>query len=284
MASPTPARGEVFLVGAGPGDPELLTLRAARIMQAVDVVLYDRLVAPEILDLVTPDAERIAVGKSAGHHSLSQSALCARLVELAQAGQRVLRLKGGDPFIYGRGGEEAAELAAAGVPFQVVPGITAAQGCAAYAGIPLTHRDHAHSCRFLTGHPADGETETDWAELARPGQTLVFYMALGRLPDLCTRLRHHGLPAHHPAAVVEQGTTRAQRVITGSLETLPRQVAAAGVRAPALLIVGETVRLHNELNWFQAVETPGTPVFHELSARSDAGPGARPVRQAGGSA
>jgi uroporphyrin-III C-methyltransferase/precorrin-2 dehydrogenase/sirohydrochlorin ferrochelatase len=249
-------RGEVALVGAGPGDPGLLTLRALRVMQNADVVLYDRLVSAQVLELVRRDAEQIDVGKAAGDAPIPQERINALLIEFARAGKRVVRLKGGDPFIFGRGGEELEALAAAGVRYEVVPGITAAIGCAAYAGIPLTHRDHAQSLTFVTGHSKAPDSEDiDWSQLAKGGRTVVVYMGLHSLDAIIARLVERGAAAATSAAVIEQGTQEAQRVVTGTLADLQARVCAAGIKSPALLIVGEVTRLHETLRWFNSSAT-----------------------------
>ncbi|MGC3871898.1 uroporphyrinogen-III C-methyltransferase [Halomonas sp. GXIMD04776] len=243
-------RGQVCLVGAGPGDPDLLTLKALKRLQVADTILHDRLVSEEILALANPRAQRLYVGKARSQHSLPQESINQALVDWARQGKRVVRLKGGDPFIFGRGGEELETLAHAQVAFEVVPGVTAASGCAAYAGIPLTHRDHAQSVRFVTGHLSNGSCNLDWETLARPGQTLVFYMGLGSLDEIRRGLQAHGLFGDTPLALIEQGTTARQKVHVGTLATLPSSLERDQVRPPTLIIVGSVVSLQARLAWF----------------------------------
>jgi uroporphyrin-III C-methyltransferase / precorrin-2 dehydrogenase / sirohydrochlorin ferrochelatase len=258
---PAPS-GMVSLVGAGPGNPELLTLRALRAMQTANVVLYDNLVAPVILDLVRRDAERLYVGKEQNNHSLSQGEINSHMVRLAREGKRVVRLKGGDPFIFGRGGEEIEALASQGIAFEVVPGVTAAAGAASYAGIPLTHRDHAHACIFATGHLKNGAAQLDWPALVRPRQTVAIYMGLHALEEICKGLVAHGLAPDTPAALVENATLPDQRVVQGTLASMPRLGSEQRVKPPALLIVGEVVRLRAKLGWYEGACTQAA-----LSAR-----------------
>jgi uroporphyrin-III C-methyltransferase/precorrin-2 dehydrogenase/sirohydrochlorin ferrochelatase len=244
-------QGEVYLVGAGPGDPELLTFKALRLMQQADVVFYDRLVSKEVMALVRREAEQIYVGKQRAWHAVRQEEINQLLLEHAQQGKRVLRLKGGDPFIFGRGGEEIETLAAENIPFQVVPAITAASGCASYAGIPLTHRDYSQSCVFVTGQLKQGELDLNWTSLVQPRQTVVVYMGLAGLPVLTAKLQQHGMAGDTPAALVQQGTTDQQKVWVSTIAELPELAEREKPAAPTLVIIGHVVKLHKSLQWFE---------------------------------
>ncbi|HEX7060462.1 MAG TPA: uroporphyrinogen-III C-methyltransferase, partial [Woeseiaceae bacterium] len=262
-ASPAPPAGEAWIVGAGPGDPGLLTLRAQQLIGSADVVLHDRLVSRAVLDFARKEAELIPVGKAAGRRLADQHAINDLLVRLVRAGKRVCRLKGGDPFVFGRGGEEALALAAAGLPYEIVPGVTAALGCAAYAGIPLTQRGMNGAVTFATAR-LDGGAQPDWAALARPGHTLVLYMTAASAADTAAQLVRHGAAAPTPAAIIENGTTSRQRVVAGTLADIGPKARAAGVAAPALMIVGETAALAGELAWFAPGEPRAADAFQHL--------------------
>jgi uroporphyrin-III C-methyltransferase len=252
--------GRVTLVGAGPGDPELLTLKAAKALRAARLVLYDHLVGKDVLDLVPKSADRIYVGKESGCHTLTQEGIIELMLRLTRAGKAVLRLKGGDPYIFGRGGEEVQALAAHGIPFEVIPGISAAQGAAACAGMPLTHRDHAATLVFVTGHARgsseENSAELDWSMLARPRQTVVIYMGVASLPTICSQLIAHGLSPATPAAIVERATLPEQREVTGTLESLPTLALVHGVRPPALIMIGSAIGLHEQLGRAAELQTP----------------------------
>ena len=245
------SRGRVYLVGAGPGDPELITLKAVRLLQQADVVVYDNLVSEELLRHSRADAQLIYAGKRRSEHTMRQEHINALLVQKAREGKQVVRLKGGDPFVFGRGGEEMQELALHGVDFEVVPGITAACGVASYAGIPLTHRDHAQGVLFVTGHLRDGSLgDLDWESLVRPRQTVVIYMGLHALLDICSKLIAHGAPTTRPIAAVQHGTLSTQKVISGTLGDMPERLKGVELLSPSLVIVGDVVKLHDCLHWF----------------------------------
>lgn len=258
VVHPPFATGRVYLVGAGPGDPELLTLRAVRLLQQAEVVVYDHLVSSAVLDFVPITAERIYAGKRRNEHTMRQEQINALLVNLAKEGKQVVRLKGGDPFIFGRGGEELQTLAAHGVVFEVVPGVTAASGVSSYAGIPLTHRDYAQSCLFVTGHLKDGTADLDWPSLVRLRQTVVIYMGLGGLPEICRQMMAHGAASTLPVAVVQDGTIITQKVVAGTLSDISDLVVQEGLTSPCLIIVGEVVKLHETLSWFRSPTTDKT--------------------------
>lgn len=249
--------GEVYLVGAGPGDPDLLSFRALRLMQHVDVVFYDRLVSDAVMALVKPDAERIYVGKQRSCHAMQQDTINDQLVHHAKLGKRVLRLKGGDPFIFGRGGEEIEQLAEHGIAFQVVPGITAAAGCASYAGIPLTHRDYSQACLFVTGHLKNNTVDLNWESLVQPNQTVVIYMGLVGLAHITVKLLEHGMSQSTPIALISEGTTQRQHVVSGTLSDIVGKVTTSEVKAPTLTIIGHVVSLREQLNWFEPADSHG---------------------------
>jgi len=250
MHSPSDT-GRVYLVGAGPGNPELLTLRAVHLLQQTEVIVYDHLVSSAVLDYVSPTAERIYAGKRRNEHTMRQEQINDLLVKLAREGRQVVRLKGGDPFIFGRGGEELQALAAHGIAFEVVPGVTAASGVSCYAGIPLTHRDYAQSCIFVAGHLKDGTADLDWPSLVRPRQTVVIYMGLGGLPEICRQMMLHGASPSLPVAVIQDGTIVTQKVVTGTLADMPERVVGQGLRSPSLTIIGDVVKLHGAIAWFE---------------------------------
>lgn len=254
-------RGAVYLVGAGPGDPELLTIKAQRLLQRADVVVYDRLVPVGVLEMCRREAETIYVGKRRGDHPVAQEDICRLLVDLAMKGKRVARLKGGDPFLFGRGGEELAELVAAGIDFEVVPGISAANGTACYAGIPLTHRDHAQSVSFWTGHTRNGDADLDWSAMLSPGQTLVFFMGRMHAGRIASELTARGMPATTPAALVQAATTPRQRVTRTSLARLAAAASDTDASLPLLIIVGSVVNLRRDLEWFAGGNDDAVPVY-----------------------